>query len=470
MESSRIEPLNRQNVAAGEYVLLLIRCVRSRQSPSFSFASQKANERGVPVLVIYIYQPDRHNLAQRKFLFEGLNCLENNLSHLHVPLLVMKVNSSEEATEIILTLSEKACEVVTDAAYLREDRNFDENLNDRLVMKCRRFTKVEGNVTVPIKVLCNKPAYNANTIRKAVWHILDDFILEEWDVTPKIHCKSWKSIVKYDLECVDISSEYRRTVEECETGSVLKGGEDAARQVLDYFIANNLSAYDRERNIPNSGKQSLLSPYMHFGMLNSFLEELVVRRELAHNFVYYYRATYDTFDCLPEWAKKTMDEHRLDKREHIYSYKELEEGRTHDVYWNAAQLELVFTHKMLGYLRMYWAKKVIEWSPDYECAYVFLIEQNDKYELDGRDPNGYCGVMWNFGMHDRAHANRPVFGKIRWMCADGIRRKFRNHIDKYVSINYKRAGRALELNQSKTTKTPEDYEPRMKRAHKTWKK
>ncbi|CAG9536228.1 unnamed protein product [Cercopithifilaria johnstoni] len=481
MQSSRIQPLNKQNIVAGKYVLLLIRCVRSQQLPSFSFASQKANEHGVPILATYIYQRDRCNLAQRKFLLEGLNCLENNLSRLHVPLLVVKVNSDQEAIKIVLKLSDKACEVVTDAAYLREDRSFDENLNDKLVMKCRRFTKVEGNVTIPVTVLCNKPAYNANTIRKVVWHFLDDFLREKWNVIPKIHCESWKSIVEYDLECMDISSEYRKAVDDCKTSSILKGGEDAARQVLDYFIANNLSSYDKERNVPNSGKQSSLSPYIHFGMLNpimvvsevkqskaprsakdAFLEELVVRRELAHNFVYFYRDTYDTFDCLPEWAKKTMDEHRLDKRENIYSYKELEKGCTHDVYWNAAQFELVFAHKMSGYLRMYWAKKVIEWSPDYECAYAFLMEQNDKYELDGRDPNGYCGVMWNFGMHDRAHANRPVFGKIRYMCADGIRRKFRNHIDEYVNINYKRAGRTLELNhaQSKTNRN----EPRMKRA------
>uniref|UniRef100_A0A0R3S0H0 Deoxyribodipyrimidine photo-lyase n=1 Tax=Elaeophora elaphi TaxID=1147741 RepID=A0A0R3S0H0_9BILA len=488
MQSPRIQPLNKQNAVAGKYVLLLMRCVRSRQSPSFSFASHKANEHGVPVLATYLYQSDFHNLAQRKFLLEGMHCLENNLSRLHVPLLIVKVNSNQEATEIALKLSDEACEVVTDAAYLREDRSFDENLNEKLVMKCRRFTKVEGNVTVPVTVLCNKPAYNASTIRKMAWHFLDDFLLEKWDVIPKIHCDSWKSVVEHNLECINISSEYRRAAGDCKTSSVLKGGEDAARQVLDYFIANNLRSYDKERNNPNNGKQSLLSPYLHFGMLSpiiivaevkhskapksakdAFLEELVVRRELAHNFVYYYRATYDTFDCLPDWAKKTMDEHRRDKREYIYSYKELEEGRTHDVYWNAAQFELVFTHKMSGYLRMYWAKKVIEWSIDYECAYAFLMEQNDKYELDGRDPNGYCGVIWNFGMHDRAHANRPVFGKIRYMCADGIRRKFRNHIDEYVSVNYKRAGRALELDhaQLKTTKAIEDYGLRKKRKCRT---
>uniref|UniRef100_A0A8R1XNA6 Deoxyribodipyrimidine photo-lyase n=1 Tax=Onchocerca volvulus TaxID=6282 RepID=A0A8R1XNA6_ONCVO len=457
MKSARIQLLNKQNIIAGKYVLLLARCIRSQHSPSFS-------------IIFHQFLINRHNLAQRKFLLEGLNCLENNLSRLHAPLLVVKASSDQQATEIILKLSEVACEVITDAAYLREDRSFEENLNDKLVMKCRRLTKVEGNVTIPVTVLCSKPAYNANSIRKVAWHLLDDFLLEKWNIIPKVHCESWKNIVEYNLECIDISLEYIRAVDDCKTSSKLKGGEAAARQILDYFIANNLRTYDKDRNIPNGDKQSHLSPYVHFGMLNAFLEELVVRRELAHNFVYYYRATYDTFDCLPEWAKKTMDEHRLDKREYIYSYRELEEGYTHDIYWNAAQFELVFTHKMSSYLRMYWAKKVIEWSPDYESAYAFLIEQNDKYELDGCDPNGYCGVMWNFGMHDRAHSNRPVFGKIRYMCADGIRRKFRNYIDEYVSINYRRAGRTLKLNnysQSKTKKASGNVEPKLKKRRKT---
>uniref|UniRef100_A0A915Q5R3 Deoxyribodipyrimidine photo-lyase n=1 Tax=Setaria digitata TaxID=48799 RepID=A0A915Q5R3_9BILA len=458
MESSRIQPLNRQNIASGELSLFTV-----------ENCSLLPNE---------LFIADRHNLAQRKFLLEGLNCLEKNLSRLRTPLLVVKASDNEEAIEIAVKLSDAACEVVIDAAYLREDRNFEENFNDKLVMKCRRLTKVEGNVTIPVTVLCSKPAYNANTIRKVAWDLLDNFLLEKWDVTPKIGCESWDSMVKYNLECLDISLEHVKAADECKTSSGLEGGEVAARQVLDHFIANNLSSYDKERlvykNIPNSGKQSHLSPYIHFGMLSpilivaevlhskapksakdAFLEELVVRRELAHNFVYYYRTTYDSFDCLPDWAKRTMNEHHLDKRENIYSYKELEEGCTHDVFWNAAQFELVFTHKMSSYLRMYWAKKVIEWSPDYKSSYTFLIHQNDKYELDGRDPNGYCGVMWNFGMHDRAHSNRPVFGKIRYMCADGIRRKFRNHINDYVKMNYKRAGRILEPNfhlQLKTTK------------------
>ncbi|VDN01580.1 unnamed protein product [Thelazia callipaeda] len=488
MVSSRIQPLNKQNIAVGKYVLLLARCIRSEQSPSFSYASQKGNEHGVPVIVTYIYESHRHNVAQRKFLLEGLKCLESNLAHLHTPLLVIKTANDKEAMEIILRLCDAACEVVTDAAYLREDRCFQEKLSDELVTKCRKITKVEGNVAVPVTALLNGPAYNAQSIRKVVWHFVDDLLLEKWDDIPKIHCKSLESVLNWDLECLNISKELDKAANECKTNTKLEGGEIAARRVLNNFIVKKLSAYEKERNIPNSNKQSLLSPYLHFGMISpiaiiaevmkssapksakdAFLEELVVRRELSHNFVYYYRDTYDTFDCLPDWAKKTMDEHQRDKREYIYNYKELEEGRTHDVFWNAAQFELVFAHKMSGYLRMYWAKKVIEWSADYKTAYSFLIEQNDKYELDGRDPNGFCGVMWNFGMHDRAHAERPVFGKLRYMCADGLRRKFKKYIDEYVRVNYKLAGRKLEIGESQPKKrnSLKDFDFKVKKVRKS---
>ncbi|VDM41636.1 unnamed protein product [Toxocara canis] len=196
-----------------------------------------------------------------------------------------------------------------------------------------------------------------------------------------------------------------------------------------------------------------MSPYLHFGMISSieiikrakssnapkhpidsFIEELLVRRDLSHNFL----------DCLPDWAQKTLNEHKKDKREYIYTYEQLEDSRTHDPYWNAAQMEMVHTNKMHGYMRMYWGKKVIEWTPDYETAYRYLIEQNDKHELDGRDPNGFTGVIWNFGMHDRAHAERAVFGKLRYMNAEGLHRKYKKTIGDYVRYNYKLAGRKIE--------------------------
>jgi deoxyribodipyrimidine photo-lyase len=162
----------------------------------------------------------------------------------------------------------------------------------------------------------------------------------------------------------------------------------------------------------------------------AFLEELTVRRELADNFCNY-NPSYDQCDAFPDWAKKTLDEHRKDRREFIYSREELENGLTHDQLWNAAQLELVKRGKMHGYMRMYWGKKILEWTRSPEEALKYAIYLNDRYELDGRDPNGYAGIAWSLGgVHDRAWNERPVFGKIRYMSYNGCKSKF--NVNKYI--------------------------------------
>jgi deoxyribodipyrimidine photo-lyase len=161
-----------------------------------------------------------------------------------------------------------------------------------------------------------------------------------------------------------------------------------------------------------------------------FLEELIIRRELSDNFCFY-NPDYDEFKGFPDWAKKTLDEHRKDTREYVYSLKEFEAGQTHDELWNAAQMEMVKKGKMHGYMRMYWAKKILEWTASPEEALKTAISLNDKYELDGRDPNGYVGISWSIGgVHDRAWGERPIFGKIRYMSYNGCRSKF--DVKKYI--------------------------------------
>jgi len=152
------------------------------------------------------------------------------------------------------------------------------------------------------------------------------------------------------------------------------------------------------------------------------LEELIVRRELAANFVYYHR-DYDNFDCLPEWAKQTLKDHRKDRRLYIYTRRQLEDAKTHDPYWNAAMQEMKYTGFMHNYMRMYWGKKILEWSSSPERAFRNTLAINNKYFLDGRDPNSYAGVAWIFGMHDRAWPERSIYGKVRCMMASGLERK-----------------------------------------------
>ncbi|VDK18609.1 unnamed protein product [Anisakis simplex] len=351
------------------------------------------------------------------------------MNELKVKLLCVKEKNYTETLKEVHKLTDNACEVVIDAAYLRNDRDFEDSLNDQLIKSCRRLTRVEANVSVPVNVSSNQQEFGARTLRPKVWQYVKAMMKEKWEDVPTEPCKDWKKLVKADdLKEMDLEAELKKAESECKSDSGLTGGEKAAKKMLDFFITNRLVNYHPGRNVPGSKYQSVLSPYLHFGMLStietikrakegkaakhpidSFIEELLVRRDLAHNFVYYARKNYDSLDSLPDWAKKTLKEHKNDKREYVYSYEELENAKTHDVYWNAAQLEMIHTNKMHGYMRMYWGKKVIEWTPDYETAYKFLIEQNDKYELDGRDPNGYTGVMWNFGLHDRAHAVIHVF-------------------------------------------------------------
>jgi deoxyribodipyrimidine photo-lyase len=192
-----------------------------------------------------------------------------------------------------------------------------------------------------------------------------------------------------------------------------------------------------------------MSPYLHFGQISplfialqthaakgikkqnkdAYLEELVVRRELSMNYCFY-NPHYDSYSGLPDWAQKTLKAHRNDKREYIYSITELERARTHDPYWNAAQREMLLTGKMHNYMRMYWGKKILEWSATPEDAFKNALYLNNKYELDGRDPNSFTGVAWCFAKHDRPWNERAVFGTVRYMSSSGLERKF--DMDAYV--------------------------------------
>jgi deoxyribodipyrimidine photo-lyase len=185
-----------------------------------------------------------------------------------------------------------------------------------------------------------------------------------------------------------------------------------------------------------------MSPYLHFGQISplylalkagkantrlqaakeAYLEELIVRRELAINFANYEK-NYDNFACLPHWARQTLAQHEKDKRQYLYTQRQFEEAQTHDEYWNAAMREMKYTGFMHNYMRMYWGKKIIEWCETPKQAFKTTLAINNKYFLDGRDPNSYTGVAWLFGVHDRAWTERPIFGKIRWMAASGLERK-----------------------------------------------
>jgi deoxyribodipyrimidine photo-lyase len=216
------------------------------------------------------------------------------------------------------------------------------------------------------------------------------------------------------------------------------------------FVRNRLADYPEARNRPEQDGTSRLSPYLHFGHLGphtvaaavqqsnaptrakeAFLEQVIVRRELAVNFVRF-NPSYDSFECLEPWAQRSLAEHARDPRSVLYNEEQLEQAGTHDPLWNAAQKQMVLSGWMHNYLRMYWAKKILEWSPSVSVAYQRAVQLNDRYELDGRDPNGYAGIAWAIvGKHDRAWSNRPIYGKIRYMSLASRRRKFDS--ESYIS-------------------------------------
>ena len=227
------------------------------------------------------------------------------------------------------------------------------------------------------------------------------------------------------------------------------GGTREARRRLTAFLRGPFSGYGRRRADPAEDTVSRMSPYLHFGQISAvevtrkvlgsksgtaedqetFLEELIVRRELGANFVEY-TPNYDSLTCLPKWARASLEKHRKDDRDYHYTRAELEAADTHDPYWNAAMREMVFTGYMHNYMRMYWGKKILEWTNTPEYAYRTVLALNNKYFLDGRDPSSFANVAWCFGLHDRGWTERPVFGKVRYMNARGLERKF--DIDGYV--------------------------------------
>ncbi|MGQ9678999.1 MAG: deoxyribodipyrimidine photo-lyase, partial [bacterium] len=302
------------------------------------------------------------------------------------------------------------------------------------------FYEVDAHNIVPCWVAGKKQEYGAHTFRPKILRFLPEFLTE----FPEIKFHPYGSTVENKELVFNEMIKMLKVDFSVPEVKWLKPGEMAARDVLSEFLQKKLGEYHIYRNDPNRGYQSNLSPYLHFGQISAqrvaievlrqrginnqvkdaFLEELIVRRELSDNFCFY-NPDYDNMDCAPRWARETLKKHEMDRRKVLYDLKAFEEGKTYDELWNACQRELVITGKMHGYMRMYWAKKILEWTPCAEEALKIAIYLNDRYELDGRDPNGYAGITWSIcGVHDRPWQERPIFGKIRYMSYQGCARKF----------------------------------------------
>ena len=310
-----------------------------------------------------------------------------------------------------------------------------------------RVWQIESDAIVPVETASEKREYAARTIRSQLNEAADQY-LEDLNTTPLD-----KNSIRISVDSVDLSDPTKvlgslsidRSVEPVPE---FRGGTSQAKAKLSDFLSERLSKYQDRPAILESNT-SFLSPYLHFGQISpieiamaikssrghqnsakeAFMEELLIRRELAINFVYYEKA-YDSPNCLPDWAADTLAEHESDERKHVYTSTELEAAETHDPAWNAAMIEMKQRGYLHNHLRMYWGKKIIQWTNTTGHAYRTALELNDRYFVDGRDPNSYSNVLWLFGLHDRAHQEREIFGKVRYMSYDGLKRKM--DIDQYV--------------------------------------
>ena len=407
-----------------------------------------------PLAVVFNLVPEylQATLRQYEFMLKGLEQIENKLRKLAIPIFLL--TGSPEKTIPKFVKENNVAALVTDFNPLKINRKWKTLVVDRITIP---FCEVDAHNIIPVWRLSVKQEYAAYTIRPKVKRLLDDYLVDY----PEVSKQKYKWPGKLDkIDWIKARKKIKvdKTVDEV---SWLKPGEDNAINAMFDFLGNRLADYDNLRNDPSANGQSNLSPYLHFGQLSAqrlafealkydrdivsqeaFLEELIVRRELADNFCYY-NENYDTTYCFPDWAAKTLDKHRRDKREYIYTEEQFERGLTFDVLWNAAQLEMKLTGKMHGYMRMYWAKKILEWTGSAKEAMELAIYLNDKYELDGRDPNGYAGIAWSIGgVHDRAWPERRVFGKIRYMSYDGCKRKF--DIAEYIANIKKQGGKKYE--------------------------
>lgn len=419
----------------GSYVLYWMQAAqRVRYNHALEFAVRKGNELKQPVVVVFcvVNSYPEANARHYHFMLEGLREVREQLADRGIGM-VVRVGEPEA---IVPILAGKASLVVVDGGQLRVQRKWRRDVAQRV--DCTMF-EVETNLVVPVQEASWKEEFSAGTFRPRITKKLDYYLVGLRHHGVK---HSSMSLESDGLDMSDTGKVVRELGVDSSVPAVkdFKGGTGQAERLLRRFIRTQLNRYPESSNDPAADCVSDMSPYLHFGQISplyialqiikaggagkdAYLEQLIVRRELSHNFVFYSR-DYDKFKCLPAWAVRTLNFHRRDKKEYVYSLEEFEAGATHDPYWNAAQRQMVVTGKMHNYMRMYWGKKILEWSRNPQQAFKTALYLNNKYELDGRDANAFAGVAWCFGKHDRAWGERKVFGKIRYMNAAGLERKF----------------------------------------------
>jgi deoxyribodipyrimidine photo-lyase len=413
------------------------RAQRATDNPALDVAIEAANALRLPVVTFFGLTPFYPGANRRHYAFlaDGLPDIERGLRRRRVGFVIRR---HPDHDVVRFCEDVRAALVVGDENPLREPERWRRDAAERLRVP---FWTVDADVVVPTALL-GKEQYAARTIRPRLTPLIPRFLSPAPEPAAAV---AWKPFRRAEgLPAVAATVDAMTLDGAAERVVGLRGGPDEARRTLRRFVAGRLSGYAEGRNHPELDSTSRLSPYLHFGHVgarevaravrdadapvedrNALLEEFIVRRELATNFVRF-NPRYDTLEGCEPWALRTLAAHSADPRRPRYSPAQLEQAETGDPLWNAAQIQMVETGWMHGYVRMYWAKKILEWTRDPAEAFAIAVQLNDRYELDGRDPNGYAGVAWAIGgKHDRAWGpERPIYGTIRYMSFASTSRKF----------------------------------------------
>ena len=421
-------------------VYCMQRAQRGLDNPALDLAIEMGNLLKQPVLVFFGLHPKypRANLRHYAFLIDGLEETRRRVEE-RGAIFLFRPYPAHDLIAFCREVSPSL--VIGDENPMREPEGWRCSAARQLTVP---FWTVDADVVVPTR-LFPKEEYAARTIRPKIHRLLPQFLQRGSEPAAQVRWPSNRPLPK--SEPIDRERLLRELPLDRAVGAVqgARGGTAAGLARLETFLDRILREYDTARNLPPIEGTSQLSAYLHFGQLGpltialavekragvpeaaraAFLEELIVRRELAINYVAR-NPYYDSLQGCHGWAVQTLTRHAGDPRPYLYSLEQFEQAATHDPLWNAAQREMVVSGRMHGYLRMYWAKKILEWTRHPEEAFSFAVHLNDRYQLDGRDPNGYTGIAWAIGgKHDRPWGpERPIFGLIRYMVASGCARKF----------------------------------------------
>lgn len=438
----RIRPLNSYHYVRGPVLYWMNREQRVQDNWALLAAQAIAEANAVSLIVAFTLTSTYLEAGWRQysFMLEGLREVETELNALQIPFVLLTGEPSDVIQELVT--SQKIGVIVTDFLPLDIVKQWKERVAETVSIP---VFEVDAHNVIPTWIASPKAEVGAYTFRPKARKLWPEF-LEDFPIVNPQSTLWEESFDPINWKEAEAFVQVSRSIKPV---TWISGGTAFGLSMLKSFINEHLDGYSAKRNIPGIQALSELSPYYHYGQIapqrvalsvqaskapeadkEAYLEELLVRRELSDNFCFY-AEKYQMFEAAPEWAKKSLEKHSGDPREFIYSFEELEKATTHDTLWNAAQNEMLKKGKMHGYMRMYWAKKILEWSATPHEAYQTAITLNNKYFLDGCDPSSYVGVLWSVaGLHDRPWFERPIFGMIRYMNRNGSERKF--DVNRYI--------------------------------------